>query len=54
MFKSIDRKVSTISFTAIIQFGKKVINKRGIKFPAILHQVQPFNFLIVTYSIIAL
>jgi hypothetical protein len=23
MFKSIDRKVSTISFTAIIQFGKK-------------------------------
>jgi hypothetical protein len=23
MFKSTDRKVSTISFTAIIQFGKK-------------------------------
>jgi hypothetical protein len=34
MFKSIDRKVSTVSFTTIIQFGKKVIYKRGVKLPA--------------------
>jgi len=33
---------------------KKVINKKGVKHPVKLHEVQPFNFLIVTNSIIAL
>lgn len=33
MFKSIDRKVTTISFTTFIQFGRKIIKKRPSKLP---------------------
>ncbi|MDA1176246.1 MAG: hypothetical protein O3C41_04100 [Bacteroidetes bacterium] len=34
MFKSTDRKVSTISFRLLFNLEKKVINKKGIKLPA--------------------
>jgi hypothetical protein len=38
----------------LFNLEKKVINKKEVKRPVKLHEVQPFNFLIVTYSIIGL